>query len=81
MQVSIKLMSDDLPGVVARYSLREVLYTPEVPVCVTVDGVCNHADTDYEEVALSHRPEDTEMAEVCVGCGAIYNEHVDEWLR
>lgn len=80
-QIEIKLMTNDYPGFWKRHLLQEVKESPELPVCVSVDGVCNHADTEYEEVALSHDPTETEQAKVCVGCGSIYDSRIEEWLK
>lgn len=81
MQITIKQIAADFPGLIKRYVPQEVEKSPEVPVCVMFDGICNHADSDYEEVALSHDPTETENALVCIGCGAVYNHHEEEWLR
>lgn len=81
MQIAVKLIAADFPGLVKRYIPQEVKESPYVPVCVMFDGICNHADSDYEDVALSHDPAETEKALVCVGCGAIQNPDTLEWLR
>lgn len=81
MQITIKQISNYNPGLIGKYVEKEVEESNYYPICVKVDEQCNHANTDYEEVALSHDPAETEMAETCNGCGAIYNHLNEEWLR
>lgn len=81
MRIKVKLLASDHPGMTKRYATYEVDKSPEVPICVTVDGECNHADTDMEDVSMSYDPSETERAEVCNGCGAIYNKYDCEWMR
>jgi hypothetical protein len=46
--ITVKLMSDNVPGLKHRYFLQEVSNAPELPICVAIDGQCNHADSDRE---------------------------------
>lgn len=70
-KLDILLKSDNVPGLKTRYVLREVEESPEIPVSVVIDGECNHADTDLEEVPASWNPSDSIWAEVCTHCGGI----------
>lgn len=71
MKIDVTLLSDNTPGLFTRYRLQEVERSPELPICVSVDGICNHADTDYEEVETTYDPSCTEWAYVCTNCGEI----------
>lgn len=58
----------------------EVKYRPmvEQPVRVLVDGICNHANTDYEVVenfsGIKAR------IKYCSDCNAEYNDLDDRWI-
>lgn len=48
MNLSVVEVSDNNPGLLKRYVSWEVEESPVVPVCVVVDGMCNHADNDID---------------------------------
>ena len=81
MQITIKQLSDNTPGLAKRYVLQEVKSSPELPICVTVDGECNHADTDIEMVSFSSTPDESEPAQSCNGCGSFYNKYSEIWEK
>jgi hypothetical protein len=56
------------------------------PVCVVVDGYCNHANTTVESIdygrpnsALGDYVDDWHDCTVCARCGAVYNEYDNRW--
>lgn len=64
MKIQVKQIADDNPGLMERYRKQEVERSPEVPICVIKDGLCNHADTDIDE----ELPNDSAL--ICTKCGA-----------
>lgn len=72
MKIEVKHVADNNPGMIKRYGLREVSSHPEIPVCVTVDGLCNHADTDIEG------NQRTDKVLVCTKCEA-WRYVTDDW--
>lgn len=57
------------------------------PVCVVVDGYCNHADSRMDELDGGHYDaqyadwlDDWRKAEICNRCNAWYDNVNDEWI-
>ena len=75
MQITIKQVASDFPGLMRRYFPQEVENSPYIPICVEVDGQCNHADTDTEDVYRGYGdPAETVKAEVCVKCEEVVED-------
>lgn len=69
-----------------RISITEIITLPK-PVCVVVDGYCNHADTTSESIDFGYADpvqcdyvDDWRDCAVCVKCGATYNEYDNSWI-
>lgn len=74
-------MSDNTPGNVKRYTLQELSSPVEVPICVTVDDQCNHADTNLGTVSLDEEGFRTEKTQVCAKCSAVWDNANEEWME